>query len=123
MIDIAVVATLLGGAYVGLLLMRLAVNLAPDWGTLSAILTTSGFLALSTLYLGACWAISGRTAGCVVMGLRVVGSKGQGLRPVQALVRSLLCVFFAIGLAWCAVDSRRRSVADIVSRTRVVYSR
>lgn len=122
-IDIAIVATLLGGAYVGLVLVRLAVNLAPDWTWLSAILTTSGFFALSTGYLFACWAISGRTAGCAVMGLRVVGTKGQHLRPVQALLRSVVCVFFAIGLAWCAVDSRRRSLADILLRTRVVYSR
>ncbi|GAB18969.1 hypothetical protein GOEFS_071_00130 [Gordonia effusa NBRC 100432] len=122
-IDVAIVATLMGACYLGLLLVRLAINFTPHWSWMSAILTTTGFLALSVLYLFVCWAISGRTAGCAVMGLRVIGLRGQQLRPAQALIRSVVCVGFAIGLTWCAVDSRRRSVADILARTKVVYSR
>ncbi|MFW0791364.1 RDD family protein [Gordonia sp. CPCC 205333] len=122
-IDVAIVATLMGACYLGLLLVRLAINFTPHWSWVSAILTTTGFLALSVVYLFACWAISGRTAGSAIMGLRVVGVRGQHLRPTQALLRSLICVGFAVGLGWCAVDSRRRSVADILARTRVVYSR
>ena len=45
------------------------------------------------------------------------------MRPVTALLRAFLCVFFAVGLAWVAVHPERRSVADMVLRTRVVYSR
>ncbi|WP_312870379.1 RDD family protein [Gordonia asplenii] len=122
-IDAAVVASIIGATYLGLLALRFAINLRPDWSWLSALLTTTAFVSLAVVYLFVCWAISGRTAGCMIMGLRVVGSRGQAVRPATALLRALLCVFFAIGLAWCAIDSRRRSVADVVLRTRVVYSR
>lgn len=57
------------------------------------------------------------------MGIRVVNRKGNRLRPTIAVLRSVICVFFAIGLLWVGVDSRRRSVADVLLRTRVVYSR
>ena len=57
------------------------------------------------------------------MGLRVVDSTGGRVRPLVAVLRAVLCTVFAIGLVWVVVDRRRRSVADILLRTRVVYSR
>lgn len=36
-------------------------------------------------------------------------------------IRAVLCVLFAFGLLWSAVDRRRRSLQDIVLRTEVVY--
>ena len=55
------------------------------------------------------------------MGLRVVNSRGRRLNPLIALARAVFCAFFPIGLFWCAVSRKRRSVQDLVLRTSVVY--
>jgi hypothetical protein len=39
------------------------------------------------------------------------------------LLRAIGCVVFPIGLLWAVIDRRRRSLQDIVFRTRVIYSR
>jgi uncharacterized RDD family membrane protein YckC len=39
------------------------------------------------------------------------------------VLRAVACVLFPVGLAWVAVDRRRRSVQDIVLGTRVIYVR
>jgi uncharacterized RDD family membrane protein YckC len=39
------------------------------------------------------------------------------------LLRAIGCVLFPIGLLWVVIDRQRRSLQDIVFRTRVVYSR
>lgn len=124
LLDLMAVLAILGGIYVSLLLARLLYNVhhfsAPD---VSGLFTFTVFMAVSVAYLASCWAVSGRSLGCVVMGLRVVTRKGNRLRPSVALVRALICTFFAIGLLWVVVDRKRRSVADIFLFTRVVYSR
>jgi uncharacterized RDD family membrane protein YckC len=78
-------------------------------------------LWLTVLYFTGAWAITGRTYGCHLMGLRVVGRRGRRVRPLVALARALLCVFFPIGLLWCAVSPRERSLQDVLLRTSVVY--
>jgi uncharacterized RDD family membrane protein YckC len=55
------------------------------------------------------------------MGLRVVGPDHHRLWLHRALLRSVLCVVFPIGLLWCAVSTSRRSLQDIVVRTSVIY--
>jgi uncharacterized RDD family membrane protein YckC len=76
---------------------------------------------LLVLYQVTAWSTTGQTYGHHVMGLRVVGSRGQRLWPPVALLRSVLCVIFPIGLLWCAVSPARRSVQDIIVRTHVIY--
>lgn len=123
-VDLLVVVLMLSGVYVGVLMTRLLLSVrdfTPPQPNL--VFTATGFIVVSILYLGVCWAISGRTAGSVVMGLRVVNRHGDRVRPSIALLRAVVCTFFAIGLAWVAVDGRRRSVADVLLRTRVIYSR
>jgi uncharacterized RDD family membrane protein YckC len=66
---------------------------------------------------------TGSTAGAVTMGLRVVGRRSQHVRPIVGLLRAIACVVFPVGLLWVVIDPRRRSLQDIVFRTRVVYSR
>jgi uncharacterized RDD family membrane protein YckC len=68
---------------------------------MSALVT----FVVAVLYLTGCWTVSGSTAGAVTMGLRVID-----------------CVLFPIGLLWIVIDRQRRSLQDIVFRTRVVYS-
>jgi uncharacterized RDD family membrane protein YckC len=86
----------------------------------SRLLTMGAALASTVGYLAVAWAISGRTCGSVLMGLRVVGPDGR-LGPTGALVRAVLCAVFPVGLLWCMVNARNRSLQDIVVRTSVVY--
>ena len=83
--------------------------------------TLTAFMALSWIYLTLTWAAFQRTYGDHVMGLRVLGRKGGRPRVVVAALRSVAYVFFPVGLLWCVVNPRRRSVQDVVLRTSVVY--
>lgn len=123
-IDTVVVAVILGIGYLSVVAARLILSVRDfTFPSASVVFTATGFVVVAILYLAACWAVSGRTAGSVLMGLRVVNHRGERVRAPVALARAALSALFAIGLAWCAVDRRRRSVADVVFRTRVVYSR
>ena len=76
---------------------------------------------LFAVYTAAAWAITGRTYGCHLMGLRVVGPDGGRVHPFVAIVRALLCVVLPIGLLLCAGGRSRRSLADFALRTSVIY--
>ncbi|MFD4179853.1 RDD family protein [Rhodococcus sp. NPDC058514] len=122
LIDLGVVLALMGLTYLGLALMRLLFSpQAFEFPEPAVLLSATATLSVSIVYLTACWATTGRTAGSLAMGLRVVTSKGRLLRWPRAAIRAVLCVLFAFGLGWAAVDRRRRSLQDIVLRTRVVY--
>ena len=54
------------------------------------LLSIAAALALLTVYLALAWAISGRTSGAIVLGLRVVGRDGHRLRLWVALARAAL---------------------------------
>jgi uncharacterized RDD family membrane protein YckC len=85
------------------------------------VLTLTSAFVVAGIYLGLSWALAARTYGCHVMGLRVVGRRGHPLRVLVAFARAAFCVIFPIGLFWCVVNPRSRSVQDIVLRTSVVY--
>jgi hypothetical protein len=123
-IDLIVVLLLLGLLYVGLILVRLARSPAAfALPAVDAVFSSAVTFVVAVLYLTSCWAISGCTAGAVTMGLRVVGRASPRVHPLVALPRAIACVVFPIGLVWVAVDRQRRSLQDIVFRTRVIYSR
>jgi uncharacterized RDD family membrane protein YckC len=86
----------------------------------AAFLLTAG-IVLAIVYLAAGWALTGRSYGCHLMGLRVVDRRGLRPGPILALVRAGFCVLFPVGLVWCAFSRNRRSLQDIVLRTSVVY--
>jgi uncharacterized RDD family membrane protein YckC len=121
-IDALVVGATLVAGYVGFAgLVFLVDPLAFSLPDSSLILSlTAGFVVL-VLYLTAAWSVSGRTYGCLVMGLRVVDRRGRLLGLPGALVRALSCAVFPIGLLWCAVSRGNRSVQDVLLRTSVVY--
>lgn len=123
-IDLIVVLVIMSAIYLGVVMARLLYNVHDfSMPSTNGFFTVGAVIVVSIVYLASCWAVSGRTLGSVVMGIRVVNRKGNRLRPTVAVLRSVICVFFAIGLLWVGVDSRRRSVADVLLRTRVVYSR
>jgi uncharacterized RDD family membrane protein YckC len=121
--DFLVVGTLLGLIYGGLRLAELMFRpIMFHVGTVSFLYSTAATCVVSVLYLTACWAVSGSTVGSVVMGLRVTGLRRERLLPVRACLRAVACVLFPVGLLWVVVDARRRSLQDIIFRTKVVYA-
>lgn len=123
-IDLLFVGVVLGALYVGLILTRLMFNPSTfSFPTLNGVFSTAVMFGVAVLYLTVCWAVSGCTVGAVTMGLRVTGRRGGRLSPLIALIRAGACVLFPVGLLWVAVDSRRRSLQDVVLGSRVVYTR
>ena len=121
-IDAVVVVTLLLGGYVavnGLLFL-----LDPrgfEFTEAAPLLSVTAGLVVLVVYLATAWSITGRSYGCHVMGLRVVDSRGQRLRPHVALLRAVFCALLPIGLLLCAGGRKHSSLQDVVLRTSVIY--
>ena len=123
-IDLVVAGVIVGVLYLGVALTQLVLQpQAFRFPAPNAFFSTTVMFAVAVLYLAGCWVTSGCTAGAVVMGLRVVGRGSTGVSLLVAVLRAVACVVFPIGLAFVAVDGRRRSVQDVVFGTRVVYTR
>jgi uncharacterized RDD family membrane protein YckC len=123
-IDLLVVLLIMSGLYGGLILVKLVYSPAAfSLPSLNVVFSTLVTFVVAVLYLTGCWTVSGSTAGAVTMGLRVVGRRSQRVGLLAGLLRAVGCVVFPIGLLWVVIDRQRRSLQDIVFRTRVVYSR
>jgi uncharacterized RDD family membrane protein YckC len=72
-------------------------------------------------YLSIAWCASGRTVGDMLFGLRVVSRRGQRLPLPGALLRAVLCLVLPVGLLWIPFSPTRRSLQDVLLRTRVIY--
>lgn len=121
-IDLLVVCVMMGFVYVGSIFARLLVDPGSfSFQSPAVSMSISVLIFLSIVYLTACWATTGRTVGAIMMGTRVVTPRHGLVRWPLAALRAFLCVVFAFGLLWVAVDRRRRSLQDIVLRTSVVY--
>ena len=121
-IDALVVAALLLAGYATLNGIKFMVDPTSfSFIDTSLLLSVVAALVVLVLYLTVTWAATGRSYGCHVMGLRVVGRRGRRLRPVVAFVRAVLCALFPIGLLWCAVSRNHHSIQDELLRTSVLY--
>ncbi|MBI3073776.1 MAG: RDD family protein [Deltaproteobacteria bacterium] len=66
----------------------------------------------------------GRTPGKLLVGLRVIDTKGRKIGPIRAFIRTLayipsgLC--FGMGFLWAAFDVERRAVHDLIAGTFVI---
>ncbi len=67
------------------------------------------------------WAITGRSFGGHIMGLRVVNHAGDQLGWAGAAVRAVFCAAVPIGLLWAFVSRKNRSLQDVVMRTSVIH--
>ncbi|WP_328362382.1 RDD family protein [Mycobacterium sp. NBC_00419] len=124
LVDMLVVIGTMGLLYLGLVLTTLIVSpTAFRFPAPNVIFSTAVTFAVSVLYLTACWTLSGRTVGAVLLGVRVIGRRSERMPLAVAVLRALGCVLFPIGLLWVAVDKKRRSVQDVILGSRVVYDR
>ena len=121
-IDLLIVVAVAIVAYLGLSAVLFIVG--PErfsWPHPSTSLSSSVVALSLILYLAIGWSETGRTAGKQVMGLRLVNRRGDTPSLWSALVRAVLCVAFPLGLAWCALDPRSRSLQDLLMGTSVFY--
>jgi uncharacterized RDD family membrane protein YckC len=121
-VDAGVVGLVLLVGYLTLVAARFMLDprtFTPPSMSLAFNLTMAFIVAV--LYLTAAWALTGRSYGKLLMGLRVLGPQGRRLRLAGAFVRAVFCVFVPIGIMWCALSPANRSLQDVLLRTRVVY--
>ena len=78
------------------------------------------------LYFAYSWAVSGRTPGMALLGVRVVRADGATLDPLHAILRALVFPlnFLLLGLPFLVilVQRERRGVADLIAGSAVIYS-
>ena len=78
-------------------------------------------LLVAVVYLALGWALTGRTYGSKLMGLRVLSSRNQLLGWTRSVLRALMSVLWPVGLLWCGISRTRLSLADVLLRTVVIY--
>ena len=90
------------------------------------ILVVVLYVAWEFFYFGYSWAVSGRTFGMAVLGVRVVRADGMRAEPrrgvVRALVFPLSFLLFGLGFLGILVQRERRALHDLIAGTAVVYS-
>jgi uncharacterized RDD family membrane protein YckC len=84
------------------------------------------FVGWQFLYFAYSWAVSGRTFGMAILGIRVVRADGTVLNPKRAVVRAavfplsfLLC---GLGFLGILVQHEHRALHDLIAGTAVIYS-
>ena len=79
----------------------------------------------AAIYFTVAWAVFGRTGGEALFGLRLVrrngGEVGWARAFVRFLVSPLAYAMCGLGFLWILIDNRRRTWADLVAGTVVVY--
>jgi uncharacterized RDD family membrane protein YckC len=78
-------------------------------------------LIIAVLYLTVSWAVTGRSYGDSLLGLRVLSRRREFAGWGLSLVRAAFCVACPFGLVWVVFSPDRRSLQDVVLRTVVVY--
>lgn len=92
-----------------------------SWPEVSFFLTIVVEFTIAVLYLTGSWAMTGRSYGATLLGLRVLSRHGKIPGWALAFVRAVLCLFFPVGLFWVVLSPERRSIQDVMLRTVVVY--
>ncbi|TYL45032.1 RDD family protein [Nocardioides sp. BGMRC 2183] len=117
-----VVATYTLGAALVAFLARVLIH--ADLEEVAGVPATLVLLIWGALYLMVATAVSGRSVGQALVGLKVVDRDGGVVRGSQAVLRVLLLpvsALFAIGLLPILLRRDHRALHDLVARTAVVY--
>jgi uncharacterized RDD family membrane protein YckC len=78
-------------------------------------------MVIALVYLAVAWAVTGRTYGGRLVGVRVLSARHEPLGWTRSVLRALAYVLWPLGLLWSAVSPTRRSLQDVVLGTVVVY--
>ena len=78
------------------------------------------------LYFSYQWALSGKTVGMAILGVRVVATDGSPIGARQAVVRTiafpLSIILLGLGFVGILTNPDRHALHDRIARTAVVYS-
>ena len=96
-----------------------------DWSN-HRLLWGIGLVGWQFVYFAYPWAVSGKSFGMAVLGLRVVKASGAPAGPRQAVIRTLTLplsfLIFGLGLLGIVVGRERRALHDLFAGTAVVYA-
>lgn len=97
-----------------------------DASSLGSGASASFLTVWSLLYFFVPWAISGRTPGMLVLGLRVVRRDGSRLDPGHAFIRAITLplsfLLLGLGLIGIVIGREHRALHDVFANTTVVYA-
>jgi len=95
------------------------------WNQSNAVVAVL-FAVWQFVYFAYSWAVSGRTPGMALLGVRVVRADGTTLDPLHAILRALVFPlnFLLAGLPLLVILVQRehRGVADFIAGSAVIYS-
>jgi uncharacterized RDD family membrane protein YckC len=84
------------------------------------------FVIWEFVYFAYSWAVSGRTPGMALLGVRVVRADGTTLDPPRAMLRALVfplnVLLFGLPFLIILVQRERRGLADLIAGSAVIYS-
>jgi uncharacterized RDD family membrane protein YckC len=96
-----------------------------SWNRSNAVVAVL-FVGWQFLYFAYSWAVSGRTFGMAVLGIRVVQADGTALEPRRGIVRALVfpLSFLLCGLGFLGILVQRehRALHDLIAGTAVIYA-
>jgi uncharacterized RDD family membrane protein YckC len=96
-----------------------------EW-SVSAWVTAAAFVLWQFSYYAYPWAVSGRTPGMALIGIRVVRAEGDPAGPREAALRSIVLplTFLTLGIGFLPIvfGRHRRALHDLAAGTAVVYS-
>jgi uncharacterized RDD family membrane protein YckC len=125
-VDLAVSTAVFTLAVAGIdFAVRIVTGHSVSWNR-SNIVVAIVFVAWQFVYFGYSWAMSGRTAGMALLGIRVVQADGTELRPrrgvVRALVFPLSFLLCGLGFLGILVQREHRALHDLIAGTAVIYA-
>jgi len=115
-------AGLISTIVVGSINVVLGADLQWDWR--AGVLGFAAFSVWFFLYFWVGVALSGRTPGMTVLGIKVVEREGTPVSPSHAAIRALVLpvsLLTVIGLLGVVFDARQRALHDVAAKTAVVY--
>ena len=96
-----------------------------SWNRSNAVVAVI-FVVWQFVYFGYSWAMSGKTPGMALLGVRVVRSDGTTLDPPHAILRALVfplnIVLLGLPFLLILLQRERRGLADLIAGSAVIYS-
>jgi len=91
----------------------------------SALLAGAVWVLAFTAYMTSSWSLTGQTPGMRALGIKVLSTDGELLRPRRGIVRvvgmALAAIPFFAGYLLILVRDRREGLHDLMARSVVVY--